>query len=425
LIHLPVDGIIDGIMNTHNKNTVKLTDKFIRDIKPAEKPQKFADSLGLYLYVSPTGTKSWRYDYRLHSKRATLTIGKFPEINLSAARSLLHENRLRLSGGANPSLEKKNQKLELKNQHLNTFEDLSDSWYQSTVERRSKAWQDANSLYLRRDLLPKIGTHPIAEITPGILLSALEATRKRSGAGTADRVRQTAVQIFDYAKRRLKVTENVARSLIGWSDNTRPQKKHRAWIKSNELPQFLDAVDAYPGYLTTQYAAKLLLLTFVRKTELIDAEWSEFDFSSNVWTIPASRMKMPTEDKSNRHNGHEVFLSKQAIELLHKLKPICSGSKYLFPGNSSLDKPMGKSTLNVMFERMGYAGVFTPHGMRGTASTILNERGFRADVIERQLAHVERSTVRRAYNHAEYKEERRAMLQAWADYLDEIRLQTN
>jgi integrase len=183
----------------------------------------------------------------------------------------------------------------------------------------------------------------------------------------------------------------------------------------------LEAVDNYPGYLTTKYATKLLILTFVRKKELIDAKWDEFDLKSKIWTIPAGRMKMPTEDKLNRHNGHEVYLSSQALQLLQDLKPICSGSDYLFPSNSSLDKPMSASTLNVMFERMGYGGIFTPHGIRATASTILNEKGFRADTIERQLAHIERSTVRRAYNHAEYKEERRTMLQAWADHLDEIK----
>ena len=200
-----------------------------------------------------------------------------------------------------------------------------------------------------------------------------------------------------------------------------PRKKNRAWLKAKELPAFLDAVDAYPGYLTTKLAVKLLMLTFVRKTELIEAKWSEFDLDRAMWIVPADRMKMPTEEKTNRHNGHEVPLSRQALKALEELKPICSGSDYLFPSNNSLDKPMSRSTLNVMFERMGYAGIFTPHGIRATASTILNEKGFRGDVIERQLAHVERSEVRRTYNHAAYLQERNEMMQAWADYIDEIR----
>ena len=165
----------------------------------------------------------------------------------------------------------------------------------------------------------------------------------------------------------------------------------------------------------------LLLLTFVRKRELIHARWLEFDLEDGVWTVPPERMKMPTEEKGRRDKGHQVPLSRQVIAILKALKPICSGSDYLFPSNASLEKPMSPSTLNVMFGRMGYAGLLTPHGLRATASTILNEMGFRGDVIERQLAHVERNEVRRAYNHAEFMDDRRVMMQGWADYIDSIR----
>jgi integrase len=266
---------------------------------------------------------------------------------------------------------------------------------------------------------------PLTEITPEVLLAALERTKKRSGIVTADRVRQTAVQVFEFGKRKFKVTSNVARSLADWTKGEMPQKKHRPWIEAKEIPAFLDAVDAYPGYLTTKYAVYLLLLFFVRKQELIEAKWDEFDLDGAIWIVPATRMKMPTEQKANRSNGHEVPLSTQAIKILEEMRPYCFGSDYLFPSNSSVDKPMGHSTLNVMFKRMGYAGIFTPHGVRATASTILNEKGFRPDVIERQLAHVERSSVRRAYNHALHREERRGMMQAWADYIDEIRVAAN
>ena len=404
--------------NIQSKNTVTLNDKTIKSIGPSEKPQKFADEKGLYLYVTPSGAKSWRYDYRAEGKRATVTFGKYPEVTLANARKKHQEARTTLASGGNPAREKKILKLELQIQQGNTFEEVAKSWFESKATRRSKVWQDTHELYLRRDLSPFIGTFPVVEITAETLLGVLEKCRLRSGPLTADRVRQTAVQVFDYGKRKLKVTSNVARGLVGWTDDEKPRKKNNAWLKAKEIPAFLAAVDAYPGYLTTKLAAKLLFHTFVRKGELIEAKWGEISFERAMWLVPPERMKMPTEEKGNRHNGHEVPLSRQVLALLKELKPLCSGSDFLFPSNSSLDKPMSRSTLNVMFERMGYADLLTPHGIRATASTILNEKGFRGDVIELQLAHVERNSVRRAYNHSDLMSDRRELMQAWADFLD-------
>jgi integrase len=406
----------------YQKNTVKLTEQSVKAIRVTEKAQKFSDERGLYLYVTPSGLKSWRYDYRVEGKRVTVTFGRYPEVTLAAARKKHLEARSALANGIDPAQQKKVQKLERRNALSNTFDDVAKAWFDGKEARRSAVWRDTHSLYLRRDLSPFIGRLPLAEITGETLLAVLEKARERSGPRTADRVRQTAVQVFDHGKRKLKVSVNVARGLAGWTDGEMPAKQHRAWLKASELYDFLAALDAYPGYLTTKSAAILLLLTFVRKRELIHAKWSEFDFVARIWTVPPDRMKMPTEEKGRRHAGHQVPLSWQVIQILRELKPLCSGSAYLFPSNSSLEKPMSASTLNMMFQRMGYSGVLTPHGMRATASTILNERGFRGDVIERQLSHVERNEVRRAYNHAEFLDERRAMMQAWADYIDSARV---
>nr|WP_315260844.1 integrase arm-type DNA-binding domain-containing protein [uncultured Duganella sp.] len=400
------------------KNTVKLTDKAVKALEVTGKPQKFFDEKGLYLYVTEKGLKSWRYDYRVGGKRATVTFGRYPDVTLSLARKKHLEARANLANGGDPAREKKVQKLERQNQLINTFDDIAKAWYEGKQARRSSEWRESHSLYLRRDLSPFIGNLPLAEISGETLLAVLEKCRVRSGAKTADRVRQTAVQVFDYGKRKLKVSSNVAKGLVGWADGDILPKTHRAWLKASDLPKFLLALDAYPGYLTTKAGALLLLLTFVRKRELIHAQWSEFDLDDAMWSVPPERMKMPTEEKGRRDKGHQVPLSTQVIKILKELKPICSGSIYLFPSNSSLDKPMSPSTLNVMFERMGYGGLLTPHGLRATASTILNEMGFRGDVIERQLAHSERNEVRRAYNHAEFMEERRVMMQEWANYID-------
>lgn len=404
------------------KNTVKLTDKTIRTLITDGSPQKFFDEKGLYLYVTSGGLKSWRYDYRVGGKRGTVTFGKYPEVSLANARKKHLDARTALANGGDPARERKIEKLERQNRLNNTFDDVATAWFDGKQERRSAVWRETHSLYLKRDLSPSLGNLPLVEITGETLLAVLEKSRARSGARTADRVRQTAVQVFDYGKRKLKVSVNVARGLAGWAEGDMPPKQHRAWLKGAELPTFLAAVDKYPGYLTTKYAALLLLSSMVRKRELTEAQWSEFDLVNAMWTVPAVRMKLPTEEKARRSNGHDVPLSSQALAILKLLKPLTSGSVYLFPSNVSLEKPMSASTLNVMFNRMGFGGLLTPHGMRASASTILNEMGFRADVIERQLAHVERNQVRRAYNHAEFIDERRQLMQAWADYLDAIRL---
>ncbi|MBI4996777.1 MAG: tyrosine-type recombinase/integrase [Rhodocyclales bacterium] len=401
-----------------------LTKKAINEALPAQengelKSRKLADQNGLYLYVSPQGTKSFRFDYRFAGKRFTVTFGLWPAVSLDEARKKHLAARTKLADGINPSHQKQIEKLERVDSNRNTFEHVGKTWYESKAKRRSKVWQDAHSLYLKRDLNPELGGLPIATISAQALLSVLEAVEARSGVKTAERVRHTAVQVFDFGMRKLKVHSNVARSLTGWADI--PPAEHRAWLKADELPAFLDALEAYEGYPSTVYAIKLLLLTFVRKRELIGAQWEEFDFDNAIWVVPATRMKLPTEEKTNRHRAHDVPLSRQAIKLLKELRPWCAGSDYLFPSISTIDKPLAASTLNVAFKRMGYAKLLTPHGVRGTVSTILNEKGYDGHLIDRQLAHVERNASRAAYNHARYLEERRELMQAWADLLDEIR----
>ncbi|MFA4968127.1 MAG: tyrosine-type recombinase/integrase [Sulfuritalea sp.] len=393
-----------------------------RDVEraaPKPKPQKIPDDRGLYLYVTIHGAKSWRYDFRFAGKRFTMTFGIFPEVTLDEARRRHFAARIKLAEGINPAHEKKLNKLGQRVGLGNTFDSVWNAWFESKKQRRSEVWRQGHQLNFNRDLSPAVGNIPLGDITTEALLGVLEKAEKRSGVKTAERVRQTAVQVFDYGRRKLKITANVARALVGWAEI--PAKKHRAWLKEAEVPAFLDALDEHPAYPTTKYAVKLLFLTFVRKGELLAARWSEFDLEHALWVVPAERMKMLTEHKANRHNAHDVPLSRQAILLLEELKPISAGSEFLFPGIISLDKPIAGSTLNVLFARMGYAKLLTPHGIRATASTILNERGHRGDLIERQLAHRDRDGTRAAYNHAKYLEERSQMMQAWADILDELR----
>lgn len=386
-----------------------LTDVQVRSAKPAASPRKLADGRGLYLYLSTSGSKSWRFDYRFGGKRCTLTFGQYPDLSLSDARIRRDEARAKLANQRNPAQEKQIAKAVARMKAGTTFGAIAEEWYASKVNERSKPWRESNRLYLDRDL-SSLAKVPIEEVDVSLLLSSLERTKGRSGVKTADRVRQTAFQVFAYAIRKLRAKSNPAHELRNWDDV--PAKKSHRPLKPEEIADFLEAVDRYPGFVTTRLAVKLLMLTFVRKVELIESRWDEFDIDHRRWVIPAHRMKTRQE--------HIVPLANQALEVMALLRCHSGDSAFVFPSNSAKDKPMGRSTFNAMFKRMGYRGKFTPHGLRATASTQLNELGFRSDLIERQLAHAERNVVRAAYNNAQYLAERAEMMQAWADWIDSV-----
>lgn len=387
-----------------------LTELRIHAIKPAARAKKFTDADGLYLYVLPSGTKSWRMDYTFAGKRFTYTFGRYPQLTLANARLRRGEIKQKLHDGINPSVEKKARKAAEHALVEDTFSTIADDWYQSKMDKRSKAWREANKLYLERDLKPSLGKLAIRDVDVRLLLAVLEQCSKQRGIKTADRIRQTALQVFEYAILRFKAEINPAAKLKRWAEI--PAPINRPHLVEHEIHALVDAIDAYPGHLITKLAAKLLLLTFVRKIELVEATWSEFDLANAKWTIPAERMKMK--------EAHVVPLATQALQTIEALQALNCGSDYLFPKSSTILKPINRATLNNMFAHMAkgkYQGKFSPHGIRGTASTWLNERGFRHDVIERQLAHSERNQVRASYNHADYLSERRQMMQAWADFL--------
>ncbi|KGW08967.1 tyrosine-type recombinase/integrase [Burkholderia pseudomallei] len=367
---------------------------------------KLRDKDGLYLRVTKK-TKGWRFDFRFDSRRYTISYGLYPTVSLAKARELHQEARQQLAKGVNPAFRKRLEKLARGASFGNSFEATARNWYEGKQEQRSNAWREAHNLYLRRDLNPYIGDMPLSQIDARALLNVLEKVRIGRGVKIAERVRQTAVQVFDHAMRKLKVQANPARVLQGWAD-VPPQVSHEP-LRENEIHEFVERLDADTGSTATKLCILLMLLTFVRKNEIVQARWDEFNLGSALWEIPAARMKM--------RDPHIVPLSRQAIAALEELKPLSLGSDFLFPGLSSIHKPMGLSTPNVVFDRMGYGGRFTPHGIRATASTWLNTKGVRADVIERQLAHTERNRVRAAYNRADYLHERRQAMQMWADFV--------
>lgn len=386
-----------------------LTNLQIKSIKPAAQPQKLTDGDGMYLYVSSAGTKSWRIDYSFGGKRFTYTLGKYPQLSLAEARLKRSDVKQMLQDGVNPAADKKTQKVIAKASIEDLFKAIATDWYEGKAPIRSRAWREANNLYLNRDLYPSLGSLCIRDVDGKLLLSVLENCKKARGVKTADRIRQTALQVFEHAILKMKAESNPAAKLKRWAEI--PSRVHRPHLKENEIHELIDALDAYSGYPTTKFAAKLLILTFVRKNELAQATWKEFDIPNAKWLIPAGRMKMK--------EAHIVPLSKQVLQTLEELRPFSTGSEFLFPHFGTILKPINGSSLNNMFAKVGdgkYKGKFSPHGIRATASTWLNEHRFGHDAIERQLAHSERNQVRASYNHADYLAERREMMQAWADF---------
>ncbi|MBI3867413.1 MAG: tyrosine-type recombinase/integrase [Verrucomicrobia bacterium] len=389
---------------------MSLSDAKVRNAKPRAKPYKITDGEGMFLLVNPAGSKYWRLKYHYAGKEKLLALGVYPEVTLSDARERRAHARKALAAGSDPGEVKKTAKRLVVLKAENAFEPVAREWF----EQRKHAWA-ANTAKLTKDrlerhLFPKLGKRPVAEITAAEILSVLRVVESRGTLHTARRVMQSCGQVFMYAIATGRAERNPVPDLRGALKT--PVSKHHSYLKAVDLPEFLQKLETYDGALQTKLALRLLLLTFVRTTELRAAGWMELDFDKAEWRIPASRMKMKEE--------HMVPLSRQAVEVLRQLKKLTGNRQHLFPNQHSPKSFMSENTMLYALYRMGYHSRTTGHGFRSTASTILNEHGFMPDVIERQLAHCERNQVRAAYNHAQYLPERRKMMQWWADYLDSV-----
>ena len=387
-----------------------LSDAKVRNSKPKIKPYKISDGEGMFLLITPSGSKYWRLKYFFAGREKLLALGVYPEISLSDARERRIQARKTLAAGGDPGEVKKASKRQVVLNVENSFELVAREWF----EKRRKEWA-ANTVKtilnrLENDIFPKLGKRPVAEITAPEVLSMLRAIEGRGALDMAKRAMQTSGQVFMYAIATGRAIRNPVPDLKGALE-TAPSK-HRAYLKAAELPEFLEKLETYDGHPETKLALRLLMLTFVRTIELRAAEWQEVDLKRAEWRIPASRMKMKEE--------HIVPLSSQAVAVLEQLKKYTGNRQHLFPNQQKTLGFMSENTILYALYRMGYHSRATGHGFRATASTILNEHGFMPDVIERQLAHGERNKVRAAYNHAQYLPERRKMMQWWADYLDRV-----
>lgn len=392
-----------------------LTDTRVRNAKPKETKYKLSDGGGMYLLVTPDGARYWRLDYRHAGKRRTLALGVYPIVTLGNARARREEARASLANGVDPSAVKKTTKLAAKLAGDNTFEAVARQWIANQRNRLAPRYYALLLARLEADIFPQIGSRPIAEVNALELLDALRKVEKRGAIETALRLRQVCGQVFRYAIASGRAKHDPSADLRGALKSPGRPRGHKA-MPLDEVPKFLSSLAAYDGEPRTRLALRLMVLTFVRTTELRAAQWSEFenlDGNEPLWRIPAERMKMQRE--------HIVPLAPQAVAVLREVRalPGSGASSFLFC-SPSREGYMSNNTMLYAMYRMGYHGRSTVHGFRAMASTALNEMGFRPDLIERQLAHQERNAVRAAYNRAEYLRERRAMMNHWANHLDAV-----
>jgi integrase len=391
---------------------MSLTDTAVRNAKPQAKPYKLADEKGLYLLVHPRGAKYWRFKYRYLGKEKLLALGVYPDLSLKDARQRRDDARKLVAADIDPGAHRKAVQAARSLNAASGFEAVAREWHTKHAPNWSASHADKILRRFECDVFPWIGARPVADIMPPELLAVVRRIEARGALDTAHRALQNAGQVFRYAI----ATGRASRDPSGDLRGALPPAKGSHFPSITEpkaIGHLLRAIQGYQGSHVTRYALQLAPLVFVRPGELRQAEWCEFDLEAAEWRIPPARMK--------KRKLHIIPLPIQAVAILRDLQPLTGRGRYVFPGARSHERPMSENTVNAALRRLGYSrSEMTGHGFRSMASTILNEQGWNRDAIERQLAHAERDGVRAAYNYAEHLPERRRMMQAWANFLDEL-----
>jgi integrase len=400
-------------MNTPSETRLRtpLTEAAIRAARPREKAYKLFDERALFLLITPAGGRLWRFKFRFGGVEKALALGAYPEVSLKRAREKREAARVLLADGIDPGAKKHAERVS----RSDTFQSLATEWLSKQTFAVSTA--DKARWTFERLLFPHLGSKKIPSITASDVLSVLRPIESQGRHDTCHRVKQRISQVLRFAIAIGRSDRDVTIDLKGAL--TPVVAKHFASItEPRRVGELLRAIDGYVGQPATSFALRLAPLLFVRPGELRGARWSEVDVTNAEWRVPGERMKMG--------DPHIVPLSRQAIAILHALEPITGHGKYLFPSLRSADRTISEATLNAGLRRLGYSSdEQTTHGFRSMASTLLNELGWHPDLIELQLAHAERNKVRAAYNRAQRLDERRRMMQAWADYLDGLKTASN
>lgn len=390
-----------------------LSDIHVRNAKPAEKPYKKADGDGLYLFVYPSGGRLWRMDYRFLGKRKTLAFGSYPEVSLVDARSRRDAARKLIADGIDPSVQKKVEQRAAQRTDAETFLSVvQDQLARLEHEGRSHSTMVKNR-WLLLDLAKPLHQSPMSKITSAEILLLLQRVERSGRLETARRLRSAISSVFKLAVVTLRAPSDPTYALIGATMAPKVES-HAAIVNEKRLGWLLNEIDNYDGWPTLRAAMLLTALTAARPGEVRFAEWSEFDVAQRTWRIPAGRQKMRRQ--------HEVPLSEQSVVLLEEIRRFSGMLKLVFPSIRANERPISENGMNAALARIGVApSEHTPHGFRSSFSTIMNERGEDPEIIELCLAHSDDNRIRRIYNRALRWPERVAMMQKWADILDEFR----
>ncbi len=389
-----------------------LNDTTLRALKPKDRAYKKSDREGLYIYVMPSGGKSWRVKYRFGGKEKTYVIGMYPAISLANARKHLARIKEQLASGIDPNAEKQAEAQAAQDAIQNTFENIALQWFEiKQADKTLKHRQDVTSK-LNRFIYPTFRTRNISTITAKEMLVCLRKIESKGIYETCKKTLGICNQIFSFAVGEGKTDINICAEL-GKQLKSVETEQYAHITDKKAFGELLRKIDDYPHGLLVKIGLQLAPLVFVRPSELIKAPWTEFDLDNALWKIPAKRMKKRKE--------HLVPLSKQVLSLLQGLHDITGDTPFLFM-NWNTGKPITTDGLRQGLRRLGYdKDTMTTHGFRHSASTMLNELGFNRDWVERQLAHIEKNKVRDTYNQAEYLDDRRRMMQEWANYLDGLK----
>jgi integrase len=395
-----------------------LTDLQCKNAAAREKPYKMADTGGLYLHIMPNGRKYWRMKYVFDKKERLLTFGPYPSLSLQEARFKRDDaQKLRRDGFSPAEIKQERKRAEIETARI-TFEVVAREWHGHNRSKWTPNYGQDILHRLETDIFPTIGGLPIHKIRAADVLGALRKIEDRGANEMARRTKQYCDQIFRYAVITGKVEHNPLPDL---RDALKPVKHgHFAAINPEDIPAFLSAADdnRFRIYPQTRRAMKLMMLTFVRTSDLIEAPWEEIDFDNATWIIKANRMKI--KDRPD----HVVPLSTQALAILREQKESCGKSTWVFPNQAHPRDPMSNGAILSALKRIGYKGKMTGHGFRALAmSTIKEKLGYRHEVVDRQLAHMPKSKIDAAYDRAKFLDERRRMMQEWADYLDRAKKQ--
>ena len=385
--------------------------KTIKAAKPREKPYKLTDGNSLVLVIHPNGSKYWRMRYRWQGKESMLGIGVYPEVSIREARLRRDKAKASIADGVHPGTGKKpwDWGEEEEGSQGPAFEDIALQWHAANTARWTHAHAEQVWATLEADIFPQFGETPISEVGAQIVLQALKKIEARGSIETAKRVRQRVSAIFQYGIAS-GVCEFDPASMVIKAMHVARHNHMPALTDPREFAKLWSAVSLYPGKVTTRIALQFLAYTVARPGEIRHAEWVEFDLAQRLWRIPAKKMKRRLE--------HLIPLSRQALKLLDELKAWTGHSHLLFPGDLDPDKPISENTLACGLNRLGYKSVHTAHGFRSSFSTIANEAGKNADHIEAALAHVHANKVRAAYRRSTFLEQRRELMQWWAEQLD-------